>query len=131
MVVQKLIGQQTRASTAKTYMSIWRQFNTFVLSLDIMPPTWEHRVTFYMVYLIDCGKQSSSVKSYVSAIKKLLAMDNYKWKDEDVLVHSLTKACKLKNDRVTTRLPIHCSLLEMILFEVQRMFKAQPYLEFL
>ena len=56
-------------------------------------------------------------------------MDDYDWNDNLVLVRSLAKACKIVNDR--TRLPIHCNLLEMILFEVERLFKAynQYYLE--
>ena len=58
-------------------------------------------------------------------------MDGYDWNDKLVLVRSLAKACRLINDRVRTRLLIHCGLLEMILFEVQRIFttKKQWYLE--
>ena len=46
---------------------------------------------------------------------------------------TLTKACKLINDRVTTRLPIGCNFLEMILFEVSRVYGSttQVYLEVL
>ena len=116
MIVEKLVNQQTRKSTAKTYLSVWHHFNQFVLSLDIMPPTWEHRTTLYIAYLINKGRQSSSIKSYVSAIKKMLVMDKYKWKDEDVLLHSLTKACKM-------------IIFEVILFEVHRRYgKNQVYL---
>ena len=130
LVVEKLVSQQTRKSTAKTYLNIWRHFYDFVLSLDVMPPIWEHRTTLYLAHLIQKGRQSSSIKSYVSAIKKMLVMDKYKWNDEEVLLHSLTKVCKLINDRASTRLPIHFSLLEMILFEVHRIFgDSQPYLE--
>ena len=44
---------------------------------------------------------------------------------------SLTKACRLINDKVYTRLPIQCSLLEMLLFEVHRLYslKGQVYLQ--
>ena len=86
-----------------------------------------------MGYLIDKGMQSATVKSYISAIKKTLIMDKYKWDDKLVLVRALAKACRLTNDRVTTRFPIHCSLLEMILFGVQRHYTAQGqwYLEIL
>ena len=55
-------------------MNIWRQFNNFVISLDVKPDSWEARTTLYIAYLIDNGKQSASVKSYVSAIKKLLVL---------------------------------------------------------
>ena len=130
-LVQKLLNQQNRSSTVKTYLNIWRQFNNFVISLDVAPPSWEARTTLYIAYLIDNGRQSASIETYVSAIKKLLVIDGYKWKDEEVLLNSLTKACRLHNDRVKTRLPIQCGFLEMILFEVGRYFseRTQVYLE--
>ena len=121
-IVNRLMGQQHRSSTAKNYLSVWRQFNDFVISLDRRPRLWEDRTTLFIGYLINKGMQSSTVKSYVSAIKKTLIMDGYQWDDNLVLVRSLAKACRIINDKVRTRLPIHCGLLEMILFEVQRIF---------
>ena len=120
-----------RNSTAQNYLGIWRQFNKFVINLDYKPQTWEDRVTLFIAFKIEDGMQSSTVKSYVSAIKKLLVDDGYPWDDQKVLLGSLTKACKIINDRVHTRLPIQCSLLEIILFEVQRLMgiKGQYYLE--
>ena len=59
-----------------------------------------------MGYLIDRGMQSSSVKSYISAIKKTLILDNYDWNDKLVLVRSLAKACRIVNDAVRTRLQV-------------------------
>ena len=75
--------------------------------------------------------QSNTVKSYVSAIKKTLVMDGYRWDDNLVLIRSLSKACRIINDSVKTRLPIHCSLLELLLFETLRHFGTlnQWYLE--
>ena len=128
-ILDKLINQQNRASTAKNYFSVWRQFNKFLIKLDVMPKLWEDRTSLFMAYLIDKGMQSSTIKSYVSAIKRTLINDKYKWKDELILLTSLTKACKLVNDRVRTRLPIYCSLLEMILFEIGRIYGEQPYLQ--
>ena len=75
LVVQKLLCTQNRKSTVKTYMNIWHQFNNFILSLDVIPKSWEQRTTLYIGHLIACGKQSSSIKSYVSAIKKMLITD--------------------------------------------------------
>ena len=131
LIIDKLIGQSQRNSTSNNYLRIWRQFNKFVINLDKKPNTWEDRVTLFIAHKIDQGMQSSTVKSYVSAIKKLLVDDGYPWDDQKVLLGSLTKACKIVNDKVHTRLPIQCSLLEMILFEVQRLFdaKGQWYLE--
>ena len=107
---------------SQNYLRVWRQFNKFVISLDVKPKTWEDRVTLFIAYKIENGMQSNTVKSYVSAIKRLLIDDGYPWDDQKVLLGSLTKACKLINDKVHTRLPIQCSLLEMILFEIQRLY---------
>ena len=43
---------------------------------------------------------------------------------------TLTWACRIINDKVKTRLPIQCGLLELLLFKVTRYFDGkQPYLE--
>ena len=131
LIVDRLIGSQNRNSTARTYMSVWRQFNNFIIKLDVKPKEWEQRATLFVAFLIENGKQSGTVKSYISAIKRILIDDGYPWDDKKILLNSLTKSCKLVNDRVTTRLPIQCGLLELLLFEVQRIFRKnnQPYLE--
>ena len=122
MLVDSLKSQQNRASTNKTYLAVWRKFNAFLLNLDKMPGNphqWEYRTVLFVGYLIESGIQSSTIKSYVSAIKRTLLNDNYDWKDQVVQLNSLTRACKLKNDVLYTHLPIHCSLLEHILFEIK------------
>ena len=130
-MIDKLLSSTTRSSTTKNYLSIWRQFNKFVIDLDIRPDTWEDRVTLFIGYKIEQGMKSTTVKCYVSAIKKMLVEDGYGWDDQKVFLGSLTRACRLINDRVFTRLPIQCSLLEMILFEIQRVYDGQYYLELL
>ena len=124
---------RTRVSTAKNYLSIWRQFNRFVIRLDVKPSSWEDRASLFVAQLIEDGLQSSTVKSYVSAIKRILIDDGYQWNDSKILLAALTRVCRLINDRVRTRFPIQCGLLELILFEVQRHFlmKNQVYLVFL
>ena len=82
-----------------------------------------------MGHMVNIGAQSSTVKSYKSAIKKTLCNDGYPWDDNKLLMGSLTRACKLENDEVKTRLPITGQLLEAILFELERKFKGQPYLK--
>ena len=79
-------------------------------------------------FLINQGVQSSTLRSYVSAIKHTLTTDGYKWDDDKVLLQVLIRACKIENDVVKTRFPVHFSLLEMILFEIQRKYQAAPYL---
>ena len=115
-IVDRLLARQHRDSTAKTYLNIWRKFNKFLLYLGVKPKLWEDRVTLFIGYLIDQGYQSNTIKSYVSTIKKTLVVDKYKWDDNLVLVRSLAKACRIINDRVQIRFPIHCNLLELILF---------------
>ena len=57
-------------------------------------------------------------------------MDGYKWKDDQVLLQSLTRACRIQNDRVVNRQPIYYSLFEILMFETERIFiDGQYYLE--
>ena len=84
--MNRLMLTQHRDSTSKTYLSIWRQFNKFLVQLDNKPKFWEDRATLFIGYLIDKGMQSATVKSYVSAIKKTLVMDGYEWDENLVLV---------------------------------------------
>ena len=58
----------------------------------------------------------------------MLKADDYQWNDGLALLHSLTRACRTINDTVKTRLPIHWKLLEVMLFEIQRIYHNQIYL---
>ena len=68
---------------------------------------------------MDGGVQSSTLKSYFSAIKFVLRQDGYVWDDAKMLLNSLVSSCKLVNDRVKVRLPIQKGLLELLLFEIK------------
>ena len=129
MILENLKGQGIRESTTRNYYGIWKAFNKFLIRLDRKPATWEQRTTLYIAYLINNGIQSATIKSYLSAIKNILTTDGYSWHDNSILVTSLTRACKLVNDHVKTRLPILVGLLEIPLFELQRTFYNQPYLQ--
>ena len=129
LIVEKLVAKQTRKSTIDTYLCIWHNFNKFVLNLDVIPKSWEQRATLYVAFWIEHGRQSSSIKSYISAIKKLLLIRGYKWQDDQLMLSSLTKACRLENDRVYVCFPIQYSLLELMLFEVGRIYHDQAYLQ--
>ena len=95
-----------------------------------MPKTWEDRLSLYCAYIITIKKlQSSTVKSYISGIKHILRIDGYEWDDDKVLLNTITRSCKLKNDKLKVRLPIQKGLLELILFRIQRKYSTQPYLE--
>ena len=126
-VLERIKSSTLRKSTAKNYHIIWTKFNKFIIQLDKIPKTWERRVALFCASMVDRGIQSATIKSYVSAIKKTLKLDGYEWNDNLILLEALVKACRLLNDTVKTRLPIQIGLLELILFEVQRIF-TQGYI---
>ena len=99
------------------------------MKLDVIPKFWENRLALYCAHLINKGTQSSTVRSYITAMKGILIDDNYKWNDDLVVLQTLVKVCRTVNDRVKPRFPIHCKLLELILFEVEREFHDQIYLK--
>ena len=105
-IVEKLKHQQHRDSTKKNYYSVWHSFNKFFIRLDIKPNNWEDRLTLYVAFLIENNKKSTTVKSYISAIKVILAENNIQLKEDAYLLEALTRACKLNNDRVHVHLPI-------------------------
>ena len=131
-ILENLKAKQTRNSTMRNYLSIWRSFNRFLLRLDIPRGgpnlSWEQRAVLYGTYLVDQGAQSQTVKSYFLAIKHVLKMDGYAWDDSLAALDIITKGCKLENDQLKIRLPIKLGLLEQILFEVEHKFESQPYL---
>ena len=132
-VLERLQNRQTRDSTVNNYLSVWRHLNKFLINLDTRCNlSWEEKTALFGAYLVDGGVQSSTLKSYFSAIKFILKQDGYQWDDKKDLLSSLVKGCKLENDTVKIRLPVQKRLLEMLLFEIERMFgidKNQPYLE--
>ena len=131
-ILEKLKRHTKRTSTEENYFNIWRKFNNFLIRLDRRPDSWEDRISLYGAFLVDNGIQSSTLKSYYSAIKAILREDEVFIDDNKVLLSCLAKACRLVNDKVRTRLPVRKPLLEMILCEVQRRFGGnQPYLEIL
>ena len=72
-IIEDLCAKQHRNSTLKNYYNIWKIFNLFFIRLDVKPNNWEDRITLFAAYLIDLGRKSRTVKSYVSAIKAVLA----------------------------------------------------------
>ena len=128
LILESLKSFQNRESTKKNYQNIWRLFNKFLMNLDHRPKFWEDRVSLYCAYLVSRGIQSSTLRSYVSAIKHILKTDGYPWRDERILLSSIVRACKISNDVYKTRLPIQLPLLEVLLFELERELAQQPFL---
>ena len=118
-------------STKENYHGIWKNFNRFIIRLDVIPSTWEDRLTLFIGHLADNGIQSSTIKSYISAIKAVLEYDDHKWDEDKLKINALTKACSLRNDTVKVKLPIQNGFLEQLLFELERLYDQQAYLEIL
>ena len=117
---------QHRSSTRKNYYSVWKQFNEFFIRLDNKPAEWEQRIVLFTAYLIKMKKQSSTVKSYISAMRAVLRSLKIKITDDSCLLGSLIKACKLENDRVCRlRLPIQKDMLYVLLRKTHNYFVKQ------
>ena len=105
----------------------WHSFNKFLVRLDQKPDSWQQRTLLFCTYLVDCIHKSTTLKTYISAIKAVLCNDDYYWDDGQVLLGSVTRACKLSNDVVKNRFPIQLSLLELLLFEINRFWGVCNY----
>ena len=119
-----------RSTTKDSYYQTWKAFNKFLIKLDRILKSWEHKVAIYCAYLVECKKlQSSTIKSYVSGIKAILTADGYLWNDRLLLLTTITRACKLKNDRLLNRFPVQTGLLNLLLSQLEIKFRKQCYLE--
>ena len=130
-IVEKLKKDRVRDSTKNNYYTVWKSFNKFFLRLDVKPNTWEERLVLYAGFLVNDNKQSQMVRSYICAIKNILRDDGVHINEDKFLLTSLTKACKLRNDRVITRLPMQKGLLQLLLNSIIQLYEVestQPYL---
>ena len=130
-IVETLKHQRHRDTTRANYYCVWKLFNQFFLHLDVRPSTWEDRLTLFVGYLIETNKRSSTVKSYISTIKSVVTEFGSDIQENGFLISSLTRACKLQNDRVHLKLPIKRDLLEAMILQLPKLFSSQPYLEIL
>ena len=128
-IVDKLKMERNRTTTKRTYYNVWKNFNQFIVKLDRKPPSWEDRIVLYVGYLVNQTRKSSTIKSYISTIRFVLREDGVMLNEDKFLLTSLTKACRLKNDKVMTRLPIQKGVLCVILNHIRSYFMSQPYLE--
>ena len=124
----KLQAERFRSSTAEMYYRVWKSFNQFVLRLDIKPIHMEDRLMLYVAFLIQTKKKSTTVKSYVSAIKAILDIDGHPINENKTIIKAMTKACRLKSDKALIRFPIRKNLLNQILGKIEDVFDTQPYL---
>ena len=89
----------------------------------------EDRLILFVAYLVDNEYKSTTVRSYISAIKSVLQDDGVTLNADKYLLSSLAKACRLKNDTVQTRLPIRKNTLIMLLKFLKDLYPKQFYLE--
>lgn len=117
-------------STRRKYHDIWINFNKFLLQFDRMPTTWEDRIYVYMAHLVDNRKQTSTIKTYLSAIRQILTSDGVELKEDKELLSSMMKTSKIQNDKLYIRLPIKFNLLQLILRMVDKKYSqsGQHYL---
>ena len=130
-VIEHLKSNQNRKSTTKNYLSIWRNFNGFLINLegDKSGLSWEEKTVLFGTHLVEKGAQSATIASYFSAIKHILKTDDYPWDEKKAQLIMITRSCRILNDTLRIRLPIQIKLLELILFELDRHYGGkQPYL---
>ena len=130
-VIERLKSQRYHNTTRATYYKIWKLFGKFYAKLDIKLETWEDKILLFVGYLIDNNCKSSTVRSYVSALKGVLAESDIIIHEDRFLLSSLTRACRIQNDRVINRFPIYKQLLHLILDKIEEHFSEtkEPYLE--
>ena len=122
-IVERLKNQCHHDSTRKQYYQIWKQFANFILRLDFRPSEWEQKITLFIALLIDQKKQSATVRTYLSAFRVVLKIGGIKLQEDLFLINSLTRACKITNDRIHARLPISKAMLNIILKQVKTHFE--------
>ena len=85
----------------------------------------------FVGYLIENNCKSGTVRSYVSVVKAVLKDDGEEINENTFLLNSLTRACRISNDHVRTRLPIRKGLLKQLVIEIDNRYnerEMQPYL---
>ena len=129
-IIQSFKQGRVRDTTKRNYQSVWKTFNNFFIRLDIKPDNWEDRIILFVGHLIECNRQSQTIRSYVSAIKAILLNDGIQVNEDRFLLNSLTRACKIRKDTVRTRLPIQKGLLKIIVDATNEHFlkHSQEYL---
>ena len=130
-IMEKLTQEAHRSSTRKNYLSVGWSFSKFYLHLDHKPMNWEQRIILFVGFLIQNKRKSTTIKSYISAIRTILKEDKIDISEDSFQLKALTRACKLMVDKVKTHLPIHKDVLCMIIKQVKCHFKDQPYLSLL
>lgn len=129
MAFDKLKGGDILPSTRRKYHQIHTKFNEFVGELTRKPDSWEDKIHLYFTFLAETGRRENTLKSYLSAIKKVLTVEGESLENLDnAALASIIKSCKYTNNEVIHRLPINYYMLLSILDATDQAFGSQPYL---
>lgn len=130
--ILRLIKQhQIRDTTKQKYYQAWIKPNKFLLKFKSLPDSWEEKLVLYATHLADTGKRKNTISSYISGIRHILRMDGVELNSTSVEIAAITRACKLTEEAVIIRLPIHKRLLVVLLDQLNLTFADQPYLRVL
>ena len=127
-IIDQLKQQQHRDSTKQNYYRVWKLFNKFFIKLDSKPEHWEERLSLFVGYMAHLKRKSSTIKSYISAIKAVLTSNNIEINEDRVLLSALTKACRVQNDVIHSKLAIRKKLLHLLFKALEDIYSTQPYL---
>ena len=67
-------------------------------------------------------RKTSTIKSYILAIKSVLLEIDYEVSEDRYLMTSLIRACKYHQNKVRLHLPIQKDMLNMLLTQVDQIF---------
>ena len=128
-IIEQLQSEKHRDTTKRNYLAVWRIFNDFIVRLDRKPVNWADRITLFVGHLVNTNKKSSTIRSYISAIKGVLSYIGIEVNENKVLISSLTRACRLKNDKLNSKIPIRKNFLHVLISKTEEIFSSpQPYL---
>ena len=127
-IINILNSQRHRNMTRQNYYAVWKVFNQFFVRLDVKPSTWEDQLILFVEHLVQNNRKSATVKSYISAIKAVLYELNIVLQEDWFLLTALTKACKLRNDQISIRMPIRKSMVVVLTKKIGEVHGDQPFL---
>ena len=126
-ILERLRLQRNRSSTRENYYTIWKIFNKFIIQLDNLPNLWEDRVYLFLAHMVNTGKKSTTLRCYLSAIKSILMDGDFELQEDQIRLRVIVRSCRLHNNKLKPSFPIKLNLLELILFEVKRLYHDQFY----
>ena len=129
-IVDRLKSQRHRDLTKHMYHRIWKIFAQFYAKLDVKPECWSDRIVLFIGFLVENNLKSSTIRTYISGLKGVLADEDIQFDSNQFLLTLLTKACRLRNDRVIHRFPIYKDLLHILIDDIYQHFGDKQQISF-